>query len=97
MKPRCTSETVIRNEEICENGIVYRYKLLLTEGSDTASFGIDLYGIFAEAEIEGKISRYKSGGLFSSEEKAFRFFDMIIENRALPINIPYVIEDSFSF
>ena len=97
MKPYCKEETVIRKESITENGAAYRYELILSEGCDTASFGIKLYEIKAEAEIDGFRTAYRSGGLFSSEEKAFRFFNKIIEKRATPLSIPYIIEDSFSF
>ncbi len=97
MKSGCNRETVIRREEIFEPGIVYRYELILSEGNDTASFGIKLYEINTEMEIDGARTSYRSGGLFSNEEKGVSFFEKLVENRATPINIPYIIEDTFGF
>ena len=97
MKPDCRERNVIKSRKIIENDTAYQYDLILFEGETTASFGIKLYEISIEMQTKLSRTAYKSGGLFSSEEKALSFFDMIIKNRVTPIDLPYVIEDSFCF
>lgn len=97
MKSDCHEINIIKRHSVTENGIAYRYELILFEGTATASFGIDLYGISAELEASGSLTSYRTGGLFSDKEKALRFFDMITQKLATPIDIPYIIEDSFCF
>ena len=97
MKSNCRERNVIKSRKIIENDTVYQYDLILFEGETTASFGITLYGINIEMKTSEVITSYKSGGLFSNEEKALRFFEMIIDKKVTPIDLPYVIEDSFCF
>ena len=40
---------------------------------------------------------YRTGGIFTSIDKAMRFLAKLKENLATPRNIPYILEDSLSF
>jgi len=97
MQTECEIESTIKTEEIIYNGVIYRYKLRSFEGKNVASFGITLYEILVEMWDEGDKSYYRTGGLFSDKEKALRFFDLLTRSLVTPGNLPYVIEDSFSF
>ena len=97
MQTRCDIESTIKTERFLCEGIRYKYELRSFEGKNVASFGITLYEIFVETYNSGKRSYYRTGGLFSDKEKALRFFDLLIRNLVTPHNLPYLIEDSFSF
>lgn len=91
------SKGIIKIERATHNGINYKYELRSFEGREVASFGIVLYEILVEMKIKDNITFYKTGGLFSDVERALRFFDMLRKNLATPYDLPYIIEDSFSF
>ena len=91
------AKNTVRTEEILKNGIRYKYEIRSFESRDVASFGIILYEIFVETKDGSHVSYYKTGGLFSDVNKAVSFLNMLKENLATPCNLPYIIEDCFSF
>ena len=88
---------LIKSKNITHNGIEYIYELKSFEGGEVASFGIVLYEICVRLIKNSISSFYRTGGLFTDFEKAIRFFDFLCDNLATPQNIPYIIEDCFSF
>ena len=90
------SSTVI-TEKVINNQTSYTYKLIRHEEKEHASFSIDLYEIYVEM-LEGEnLIFYRTGGIFTSIDKAMRFLAKLKENLATPRNIPYILEDSLSF
>ncbi len=90
-------ESIVKSECTSHDGITYKYELRSFESRSVASFGIVLYEICIEMKIKDSISFYKTGGIFSDIERAMRFFEMLRKNLATPYDLPYIIEDSFSF
>ena len=97
MNPLCEIPCIIKRKSFACDECVYEYELRSFEGRDVASFGIVLYEIYSKLTTNEGTSFYKTGGLFSSLEKAIAFFDFLSENLASPTSIPYIVEDSFSF
>ena len=97
MQTECDIKSIIKTERFLCEGISYKYELRSFEGKSVASFGITLYEIFVEMRDESGTSYYRTGGLFSDKEKALRFFNLLTRSLVTPQNLPYVIEDSFSF
>ena len=89
--------TVIKSEEIENDGISYKYELAYFNSGSLASFEIPLYGITVKLEKEKESSFYKTGGLFTDLSKAIRFFELIKKSFATPYDLPYVIEDHIFF
>ena len=87
----------IKRKSIDVEGKIYEYELKSFKGSAVASFGIILYEICATLTTKRGVSFYKTGGLFSSVDKALDFFNFITENLVTPQNLPYVVEDCFYF
>ena len=88
---------IIKTERSVHNRIVYKYELRSFESKNVASFGIVLYEICVEMKIKDSVTFYRTGGIFSDIERALMFFDMIRKNLATPYDLPYIIEDCFSF
>ena len=97
MSPFREIPCIIKRKSISCDGCVYEYELRGFEGREVASFGILLYEIHSKLTTNDGVSFYKTGGLFSSLEKAVAFFEFLSENLASPMSIPYIVEDSFSF
>ena len=92
-----TTDTTIRTELREDNGIEYKYKLLMKESSHVASYGIPLYSISVEMiQRDGNITNAKTGEVFANIEKAINFFEKLVNNRATPSDLPYVTEDELS-
>ena len=97
MKAECNFSNIIKTEEIINNGINYSYELRSFESKSVASFGIILYEICVKMKFKNSVTFYRTGGIFSDLEKALRFFEMLRKNLVTPYDLPYIIEDSFSF
>ena len=97
MKIATDNIVTIKSEKKNQGETSYTYELRSFEGHSVASFGIILYEISVEMNCNGEISFYRTGGLFSDREKAIKFFNMISNRLATPRNMPYIIEDAFSF
>ena len=91
--------------EICINeqtrmldGIIYTYRLLLNDSLKYSSFGLPLYSIEVDMENvkSGKVTKARSGDLFSEERKATAFFNKLVRNLATPIDLAYIVEDEFA-
>ena len=97
MITECGSSNLIKRKCVEKDGVTYTYELQSFEGKNVASFGIVLYEIIVKSTIDEKNSFYRTGGLFSNKEKALEFLRFLINSTVTPRNLPYVIEDSFSF
>ena len=88
----------IKCHEITDNGLVYKYELIMHElRIDEANKSI-CYSISAElfSKDGERISRAETAAVFFSEEKAMRFFEKSADNLATPSNLPYVLEDAIT-
>ncbi len=87
---------IIRREERAADGYEYVYELTVNESDRVASFKLPLYSISVKMSKGGEALTYaRSGDVFSNEKKAISFFEKIVENLATPIDLAYVLEDSF--
>ncbi len=91
------SKRKLKQVEIVCNGLKYRYGLYEFSAEKVASFKITLYEIKADMETEDRTESYQTGGLFVNLKKALGFFEFLTKNLATPKNLPYLVEDSFSF
>ena len=88
---------IVRVREIRDEDAEYRYTLLLTRSSKVASLNMQLYSIRIEmVSADGKRTSAESAELFSDREKASAFLNKLADNLATPINLAYIIEDSFA-
>ena len=92
MKAKTLVKTV-RFEERREGGILYEYTLSVEESRRMASYGLSLYSVRVDMTDEGERTTAELNSVFSSSERAFRFFDRIVDNLVTPIDLPYVYED----
>ena len=97
MQTEYNFSNIIKNENAVCDGINYNYELRSFESKSVASFGIVLYEICVKMKIKNKYTFYRTGGIFSDLDKALRFFEMLIKKLVTPYDLPYIIEDSFSF
>ncbi len=94
MKTKKLTETTVREVEVTRDGILYRYTLLKRESARVASYRLPLYSVKIEMEsANGEISTSRSSDIFADSGKALAFFNMLAENLATPIDLPYIIED----
>ena len=92
-----SGENIIRKTNISKDQNEYTYILIRREGALLASYKIPLYSIRAEmTTADGNTSYYEVRDIFSSEDKAIRFFNKLSQNLATPMNLPYIIEDEMS-
>lgn len=97
MKAKLKKLNAIISEKVVVDDITYKYKLIRFSEKSIASFRINLYEILVEMEYGAYHDYYRTGGIFSSQEKAEKFLILLKENLATPQNIPYVLEDALSF
>ena len=89
---------IIRTEVREKDGFEYKYTLTLSRGRRVASYGIPLYSVAIEmrASSDSRESRGDAEDLFSDLSRASDFFDMIVDNLATPIDLPYIVEDELT-
>ena len=86
--------TVIRKEDIIDDGFHYVYLLTMHEDPSSTTHGAPTYSI--KVEMTDNCEKTTSAlipSVFSSREKADLFFDKLVRNLATPIDLPYVFED----
>ena len=87
-------DTIIRNEERHDEKNSYRYELLMSRGSDVASFRIPLYSIkVSMTDSEGNDTSAEVSDVFADAGKAILFYEKIVRNLATPIDLAYILED----
>lgn len=87
----------IKVKRTTSENVSYEYVLKEYEGHENASFEITLYEICVRLVKNGEVSFYKTGGLFSALGKAMAFLEYLYKHLATPQNLPYIIDDAFSF
>ncbi len=91
-----SKERIVRVERAEADGLLYEYRLLVKESTKLASYGLPLYSISIEMTDESGVkSSFTLSEAFVEAEKAFHFFDKLVENLATPIDLPYVFEDDY--
>ena len=91
------TEEIIRREVRESDGYEYVYELIMKESKKVASFTLPLYSISVRLSRGGEaLTSAESGEVFSNRDKAISFFERMVENLATPIDLAYVLEDSFS-
>lgn len=94
MKSTMVKETTIRENEITDNEATYRYMLTMNESRRVASYRIPLYSISVEmTKHTGEKTEAVAKDIFADIGKAVVFFDKIVQNKATPLNLYYIIED----
>ena len=87
MKSKIT-ETTIRTSEVNDDEATYRYRLTVCESRRVASYRIPLYSIGIEmVRNDGKRTEAVAKDIFADMGKA------IVEAKATPLNLYYIIED----
>ncbi len=91
------TNTVIRRTEVEDSEATYRYTLTVSESKRVASYRLPLYSIGIEMTTTGgKRTEVVAKDIFADVGKAVVFYDKIVENRATPLNLHYIIEDEMS-
>ena len=94
MKKSQITETTIRVREVDDNYATYKYSLTMIESRRVASYRIPLYSVGIEMTTkDGKHTEAVARDIFADLGKAVVFFDKIIEARATPLNLYYIVED----
>ncbi len=88
-----TAPTIIKDVTKTEFGITYRYLLTSVKSTKVTSFGMPLYSVEVIMTMNGRVTNYKAGDVFSDIGKAVVFFEKIVGNLATPIDMPYILED----
>jgi hypothetical protein len=87
----------VRYEERACGGMRYEYRLSISESRKTASFGLRLYSVSVKlTDRRGVETEATLNEAFCDSERAFRFFNRIVENLATPIDLPYVFDDEYT-
>ena len=97
MTTHTENTSIIRTETVMNDQTTYTYKLIRHTEKEKSSFSIELYEICVEMKEGENHIFYKTGGIFTSIDKAMTFLTKLKENMATPRNIPYILEDSLSF
>ena len=94
MKKTQIKETKIREREIEAEEATYRYTITMTESRRVASYRIPLYSIGIEmTTADGNHTEALARDVFADLGKAVVFFDKIVEAKATPLNLYYIVED----
>ncbi len=89
-------ESTVKTERRTKDGIDYSYELTVKESTNLASYRLPLYSVAVKMEsFDGEIATSEKSDVFADAGKALAFFDMLVENLATPIDLPYIIEDEF--
>lgn len=92
-----TVDTTIRTEVREQDGIDYKYELIVRESSRVASYRIPLYSVSVEMTRSGEpTTNARTSDIFADAGKAIVFFEKLVDNLATPIDLPYIVEDEMS-
>lgn len=90
-------DKIIRREERNDEFYAYSYELIMREGNATACFRMPLYSIRINmTDPTGYEKSADARDIFADKQKAFDFFDRIVDNLATPIDLAYIVEDELS-
>ena len=90
-------DEIIRREARTADGCEYVYELSVRVSRMVASFTLPLYSVAVSMKAEGEESTYyRVNDIFSDLGKATKFFELLVENLATPIDLPYVLEDAIT-
>lgn len=90
-------QAVIRRTEVEDKEARYKYTLSVCESKRVASYRLPLYSIGIEMTTsDGKHTEVVAKDIFADIGKAVVFYDKIVENRATPLNLHYIIEDDMT-
>jgi hypothetical protein len=88
---------IIKTSEVGDEAADYRYTLSVSESNRVASYRIPLYSISIDMLTrEGKHTSAIARDIFADLGKAIVFYEKIVEARATPLNLHYIIEDEMS-
>ncbi len=92
-----TKDTTLKHETVSIGDKTYTYRLIITESTRVASYGIPLYSIDIEyTNVDGSSSHTRASEVFADPGKAIDFFEKLVRSHAGPIDLPYVLEREFS-
>ena len=91
-KNLCEAIAIKKDKSDGEN--IYCYELIERKGETTADWRLTLFSIrITMTDKIGTSRSFEAKNLFSNKREAVEFFDMIVENLATPIDLPYILED----
>ena len=94
MKRGKITETTIREHEVGDAHATYKYSLTMAESRRVASYRIPLYSVGIEMTTHsGEHTEAIARDIFADLGKAVVFFDKIVEAKATPLNLYYIVED----
>lgn len=89
-----TVDTKIRTEIHEQDGISYKYELIMRESQSLASWRMPLYSISVEmTQSDSTVTSAETPEIFADAGRAIDFFEKLTKNLVTPINLPYVVED----
>ncbi len=89
-----TVDTKIRTELYEEDGISYKYELIMRESKNLAGWKLPLYLISVEmTQSDSSVTSAETPEIFADAGRAIDFFEKLTKNLVTPINLPYVVED----
>lgn len=95
MRSTKTTDTVIRCETRVDGEDTYVYRLIMKESVSLASYRITLYSVSVEFYgSDGQRTEGEIRDAFADPGRAILFFEMLVNNLATPIDLPYILEDS---
>ena len=88
---------IVRRNEVRDEDAFYHYTLSVSESSRVASYRIPLYSISIEMVTNaGERTSAVAKDVFADLGKAIVFYEKMLEARATPLNLHYIIEDEMS-
>ena len=88
---------LIRVEERHDEGRLYEYTLTVRVSEEVASYKLPLYSLCIDFTDEYGVKTSSAvENAFADLEAALKFFDILVENLATPIDLPYILEDEIS-
>ncbi len=88
---------IVKVTEVTDEEATYRYTLTVSESKRVASYRIPLYSIEIEMTTsDGVKTDAIAKDIFADIGKAIVFYDKMVECRATPLNLHYIIEDEMS-
>lgn len=85
---------LIRAEERRDEGRIYEYSLKVRVSEEVASYRLPLYSLCIDLTDEYGVKTSSAvENAFVDLDAASSFFDILVENLATPIDLPYILED----
>ena len=96
MKRNTEIVETIREDTVISGGARYTYKLVVKELKRHFAPKLPRYAVLIEMQTsEGMITTADSGYIFVDMGKAIVFYERLTAHLCTPLNLPYVLEDSF--